>query len=155
MLSHADILEAHERIKGQLRRTPSEHSITLSKILGAEIYIKFENLQFTAAFKERGALNKLLRLREEGMQGGVIAMSAGNHAKAVAHHATRLGIPATIVMPKFTPNIKVADTEALGARVVLDGDTLVEASNRAAQLAADEGLTFVHPYDDPDVIAGR
>ena len=92
MLSHADILEAHERIKGQLRRTPSEHSITLSKILGAEIYIKFENLQFTAAFKERGALNKLLRLREEGMQGGVIAMSAGNHAKAVAHHATRRSV---------------------------------------------------------------
>ena len=155
VINFQDILAAEQRIAGQLRRTTCEQSVTLSRILGAEIFIKFENMQFTAAFKERGALNKLLLLREQGQSAGVIAMSAGNHAKAVAYHATRLGIPATIVMPRFTPNVKVADTEALGATVVLEGDTLVEASDCATQLARDQGLDFVHPYDDPAMIAGQ
>jgi threonine dehydratase len=149
------ILAARERIKGAVRHTPCEHSKTLSSMLGAQIYIKFENMQFTAAFKERGALNKLLLLQEQGLDGGVIAMSAGNHAKAVAYHAARLGIEATIVMPRSTPIVKIQDTEALGAEVVLKGETLAEASEHANDLARQRQLQFIHPYDDDDVIAGQ
>src|SRR5947208_1202846 len=135
--------------------TPARHSRTLSSIAGAQIFLKFENLQFTASFKERGALNKLLSLSRDERKRGVIAMSAGNHAQGVAYHAGRLGIPATIVMPSFTPNMKVTHTRGHGARVVLHGDTLAEAGAEAHRLAADEKLVFVHPYDDPRIIAGQ
>ncbi len=156
MLSFDQILLARERIKNNICHTPCAYSVTLSSLLGADIYIKFENMQFTAAFKERGALHKLLLLQEqEANVKGVIAMSAGNHAKGVAYHANRLGIPATIVMPTFTPIVKVTDTEALGATVVLHGETLSEASDRAYELAKQEQLIFIHPYDDFDVIAGQ
>ena len=156
MLSFDQILLARKRIKNDIRHTPSEYSVTLSRLLGVDIYIKFENMQFTAAFKERGALYKLLLLQEQNaIVGGVIAMSAGNHAKGVAYHASRLGIAATIVMPTFTPIVKISDTEALGATVVLHGDTLSEASDRAYQLAEQQQLTFIHPYDDFDVMAGQ
>ena len=137
-----------------MERTPSARSHTLSEVLGTGIVVKFENLQFTAAFKERGALNKLLTLTEDERRCGVVAMSAGNHAQAVARHATRLGIEATIVMPAHTPFVKVQRTEVLGARVVLHGAGLAEATAEAERLAA-EGRTFVHPYDDPAVIAGQ
>jgi threonine dehydratase len=123
-------------------------------VLGTGVVVKFENLQFTASFKERGALNKLLTLDDDERRCGVVAMSAGNHAQAVARHATRLGIEATIVMPAHTPFVKVQRTEVLGARVVLHGADLTEASAEAERLAA-EGRTFVHPYDDPAVIAGQ
>ena len=149
-----DVLAAAERIAGAVERTPSARSHTLSAVLGTGIVVKFENLQFTAAFKERGALNKLLGLTEDERRCGVVAMSAGNHAQAVARHATRLGIEATIVMPAHTPFVKVQRTEVLGARVVLHGDDLGEATQEARRLA-DEGRTFVHPYDDPAVIAGQ
>jgi threonine dehydratase len=155
MTDFEKILAARERIKGAVRHTPCEHSRTLSSMLGTEVYIKFENMQFTAAFKERGALNKLLLLQEQGFTGGVIAMSAGNHAKAVAYHAARMGIPATIVMPRSTPIVKIQDTEALGAEVVLHGETLAEASEHAHNLAQQRQLYFIHPYDDEDVIAGQ
>ena len=114
-------------------RTPCAHSRTLSEILGTEIWLKFENLQFTSSFKERGALNKLLQLSEEERQRGVIAMSAGNHAKAVAYHAQRLGIPATIVMPKNTPNVKVEDTRNFAATVILEGDSIDESAGYARE----------------------
>jgi threonine dehydratase len=149
-----DVRAAAERIAGAVERTPSARSDTLSEVLGTGIVMKFENLQFTAAFKERGALNKLLSLDEDERRCGVVAMSAGNHAQAVARHATRLGIEATIVMPAHTPFVKVQRTEVLGARVVLHGVDLGEATQEAWRLA-DEGRTFVHPYDDPDIIAGQ
>ena len=149
-----DVLAAAARIEGAVERTPSARSHTLSQVLGAGIVVKFENLQFTAAFKERGALNKLLSLTDDERRCGVVAMSAGNHAQAVARHATRLGIEATIVMPAHTPFVKVQRTEVLGARVVLHGADLGEATHEAQRLAA-EGRTFVHPYDDPAVIAGQ
>jgi threonine dehydratase len=149
-----DVLAAAARIEGAVERTPSARSHTLSAVLGAGIVVKFENLQFTAAFKERGALNKLLTLTDDERRCGVVAMSAGNHAQAVARHATRLGIEATIVMPAHTPFVKVQRTEVLGARVVLHGADLGEATHEAQRLAA-EGRTFVHPYDDPAVIAGQ
>ncbi|MFM2042880.1 MAG: hypothetical protein RLY86_1456 [Pseudomonadota bacterium] len=150
-----DIREARAAISGHLVNTPCIPSRTLSQICGAEIWVKFENLQFTAAFKERGALNKLRKLTAAERARGVIAMSAGNHAQGVAYHAGRMGIPATIVMPEGTPFIKVEMTEAHGARVVLTGTTLIEAAAEAERLAREEGLVFVHPYDDPDVIAGQ
>ena len=131
------------------------HSRTLSQITGAEIYLKFENLQFTASFKERGALNKLSRLTPEQHANGVIAVSAGNHAQGVAYHAQRLGIPAVIVMPRFTPTVKVERTRGFGAEIILTGDTFDDARKEAAILAAQRGLTMVHPYDDADVIAGQ
>ncbi len=131
------------------------HSRTLSQITGAEIYLKFENLQFTASFKERGALNKLSRLTPEQRASGVIAVSAGNHAQGVAYHAQRLGIPAVIVMPRFTPTVKVERTRGFGAEIILTGDTFDDARKEAAILAARRGLTMVHPYDDADVIAGQ
>ena len=122
---------------------------------GNELYLKFENFQFTASFKDRGALNKLLVLQQQGEVKGVIAMSAGNHAKAVAYHAQRLAIPATIVMPRNTPNVKVQDTKNFGARVVLNGDTLDEAASCAHQIAESEDLIFVHPYNDNEIMAGQ
>ena len=151
----SDIDEAAARIAGRVLRTPTLRSGTLSEIAGAEIWIKFENHQFVASFKERGALNKLAQLAPDERKRGVIAMSAGNHAQAVAYHAKRLGIAATIVMPRATPNAKVARTRDHGARVILEGDTLAEAAAYARDLAARENLVFVHPYDDPAIIAGQ
>jgi threonine dehydratase len=149
-----DVRAAAERINGAVERTPSARSHTLSEVLGTGIVVKFENLQFTASFKERGALNKLLSLTDDERRCGVVAMSAGNHAQAVARHATRLGIDATIVMPTGTPFVKAHRTEVLGARVVMHGGDLGEATDEARRLEA-EGRTFVHPYDDPAVIAGQ
>ena len=150
-----DIRSAAERLQGNVLLTPCNYSRTLSKITGAEIYLKFENLQFTAAFKERGALNKLLSLDAAERRRGVIAMSAGNHAQGVAYHARRLKIPAVIVMPKHTPNIKVEHTRAHGAEVILSGDTFDEASTFAQKLAKERKLTLIHPYDDKLVMAGQ
>ncbi len=136
--------------------TPCVESKTLGQILGAQVYLKFENLQFTASFKERGALNKLATLVETGgTQNGVIAASAGNHAQGVAHHAQRLGLRAVIVMPTLTPTVKVERTRGFGAEVVLHGETFDAARERAMQIAKAEGLAFVHPFDDVDVIAGQ
>jgi len=150
-----DVRAAARAIKGAVVRTDTEWSSTLSKVTGADVFVKFENHQFTASFKERGALNKLLSLDARQRTTGVIAMSAGNHALGVAYHAHRLGIPATIVMPEHTPNVKVRHTLGHGARVELTGATLTEARDQARALAAEQGLTFIHPYDDPLVIAGQ
>jgi threonine dehydratase len=150
-----DIRAAAQRIEGAVIRTPMMMSRTLSEMIGAEIWLKFENLQFTAAYKERGALNKLLHLTEEERARGVIAASAGNHAQAVAYHAKRLGIPATIVMPLHTPTIKVSQTEGHGARVLLHGAMFDDAYAYAHELEKAEGYVFVHPFDDPQVIAGQ
>jgi threonine dehydratase len=150
-----DVLAAAERIAGQVARTPSAHSRTLSAVVGCELVVKFENLQFVASFKERGALNKLLTLDAGQRACGVIAMSAGNHAQAVAYHAARLGIDATIVMPRATPFVKVQRTQELGAHVVLLGEGIAEATDEARRIAEKEGRVFVHPFDDPAVIAGQ
>ncbi|HEU0204588.1 MAG TPA: threonine ammonia-lyase [Burkholderiaceae bacterium] len=150
-----DIRRAAQRLAGQIEATPCLHSRTLSQISGAEVYLKFENLQFTASFKERGALNRLSVLTPEQRQRGVIAMSAGNHAQGVAYHAQRLGVPAVIVMPRFSPMVKIERTRGFGAEVVLAGDTFDDAKVDAERLAAERGLTMVHPYDDADVIAGQ
>lgn len=150
-----DIRAAAARISGSVERTPFLRSHTLSRITGCELYIKFENHQFTAAFKERGALNHLLSLSEEERARGVVAMSAGNHAQAVAYHAARLGIRATIVMPRHTPNLKVRNTRELGAEVHLEGEGVAEAGEVAWRLAAEHQLVFVHPYDDERIIAGQ
>ncbi|WP_319531395.1 threonine ammonia-lyase [uncultured Cohaesibacter sp.] len=150
-----DVLQAAEQIKGSVLRTPTLPAVKLSQILGADILVKYDNMQVTNAFKERGALNKLLSLSDEQKACGVIAMSAGNHAQAVALHATRLGIPSTIVMPEFTPFVKVAATKANGATVILEGETVAEAGEAAMRLAEEQKLTFVHPYDDFHVIAGQ
>ena len=150
-----DVRRAAARIGGAVVHTPCLRSETLSRIAKADVWLKFENLQFTASFKERGALNTLLQLTPDERGRGVIAMSAGNHAQGVAYHAGRLGIPATIVMPSFTPNVKVKHTRDHGARVVLHGDTLAEAAAEAHRLAKDERLVFVHPYDDPRIVAGQ
>lgn len=150
-----DVLAAHARIAPSIVRTPIMHSRTLSRITGANVWLKFENLQFTAAYKERGALNKLSLLDEEQRQRGVIAASAGNHAQGLAYHGARLGIPVTIVMPKPTPTVKVQQTEGHGARVILSGERFDDAYAAACTLAEQEGLTFVHPFDDADVIAGQ
>jgi threonine dehydratase len=149
-----DIRAAAERIKGAVIRTPMLVSRTLSEIVGAEVWLKFENLQFTAAYKERGALNKLLQLSPEERSRGVIAASAGNHAQAVAYHAKRLGIPSVIVMPESTPTVKVTQTAGHGAEVVLHGDMFDDAYARARELALEKGYVFVHPFDDPQIIAG-
>ena len=151
----ADVQQAAARIAGAVVHTPCLRSETLSRIAKADIWLKFENLQFTASFKERGALNTLLQLTPDERQRGVIAMSAGNHAQGVAYHAGRLGIPATIVMPAFTPNMKVTHTRGHGAKVVLHGNTLAEAAAEAHRLADAGKLVFVHPYDDPRIIAGQ
>ena len=154
-VSLGDIRAAAERIAGQVVRTPTMFSQTLSELTGATIYVKFENLQFTAAYKERGALNKLLLMDEATRSRGVIAASAGNHAQAVAYHGRRLGVPVTIVMPKPTPTIKVMQTEGHGATVILHGELYDEAYARARALEREQGLTFLHPFDDPQVIAGQ
>ena len=154
-LTLEDVRAAQTRIADQLSNTPCLHSRTLTQLTGAQIYIKFENLQFTASFKERGALNRLLQLTDDERRRGVCTMSAGNHGQAVAYHAHRLGIPATIVMPRHTPFVKVQHTRSHAATVVLHGDTLVEAFEHAQQILAEQGLTFVHPYDDPQVMAGQ
>src|ERR671923_2996155 len=154
-VSIADVRAAAERIAGAVEHTPCVPSRTLSQLTGAEIFLKFENLQFTASFKERGALNKLLSLSAAERKRGVIAMSAGNHAQAVAYHAARLGIPATIVMPKGSPNTKIKNTQVHGATVVLEGENLFEAGKHARALAARDDLAFVHPYEDPLIIAGQ
>jgi threonine dehydratase len=154
-ISPADVMRAADAIAGQVVRTPTLESKTLGALTGARIFLKFENLQFTAAYKERGALNKLLTLTADERRRGVIAMSAGNHAQGLAYHARRLGIPATIVMPRFTPLIKVQQTEGHDAEVVLHGEKLEEASAHAHLIAERRGLVFVHPYDDPLVMAGQ
>lgn len=154
-VSIEDVHSAAAAIRGSVLDTPCLLSRTLSEITGAEVYLKFENLQFTASFKERGALVKLLSLTPDQRARGVIAASAGNHAQGVAYHASRLGVPAVIVMPRFTPNIKIERTAAFGAEVVLHGEMFDEAKARALDLAGARGLQFVHPYDDEHVIAGQ
>jgi threonine dehydratase len=149
-----DIRSAAERIRGSVIRTPMLKSETLSQIVDAEVWLKFENLQFTAAYKERGALNKLLQLSDAERAAGVVAASAGNHAQAVAYHGRRLGIPVTIVMPVSTPMIKVTQTEGHGAHVVLRGERFDDAYAHARELEASEGYVFVHPFDDIIVMAG-
>src|SRR6266550_2617314 len=151
----ADVEAARRTIAGQVLRTPMLPAPKLSALTGAEVFVKYENLQVTNSFKERGALTKLAALNAADHARGVIAMSAGNHAQAVAYHARRLNIPATIVMPVTTPFVKVAATQAYGATVVLDGETVTEAQERAAAIAAEHSLVWVHPYDDADVIAGQ
>lgn len=151
-----DIRAAAEQLRGQVLRTPCTHSRVLSKITGAEVWLKFENFQFTASFKERGALNKLLSLTATERAAGVVAVSAGNHAQGVAYHATRLGIKSIIVMPRNTPFTKVRNTRELGGEVVLHGETLAEAADfMRAEYLDQRGMTLVHPYDDPYVIAGQ
>lgn len=154
-LAFEDILAARDRLQGHIERTPCRHSRTLSEITGAEVWVKFENLQFTAAYKERGALNKLLLLGENVRKRGVIAASAGNHSQGLAYHGSRLGVPVTIVMPRSTPFVKVQQTRAFGAEVVIDGETYDEASSYALKLCEERELTFVHPFNDLDVMAGQ
>ena len=149
-----DIHAAHARIADAVVRTPTLVSKTLSDLTGATVYLKFENLQFTAAYKERGALNTLLLLSDEAKAKGVIAASAGNHAQALAYHAQRLGVLATIVMPTNTPTVKVTQTQGHGADVILHGDTFDAAYAHARVLEGQRGFTFVHPFDDPRIIAG-
>ena len=151
----ADIEAAAARIEGSVVKTPTMHSQTLSDLTGANVWVKFENLQFTAAYKERGALNKLLLMDPALRRRGVIAASAGNHAQAVAYHGRRLGVPVTIVMPTATPTIKVMQTEGHGANVILHGDMFDHAYAEAKRMEAERGLTFLHPFDDPQVIAGQ
>ncbi|MDX1581189.1 MAG: threonine ammonia-lyase [Alphaproteobacteria bacterium] len=155
MVMLADIERAAAAIKGQVVSTPCLPSLTLSRQFGCEIFIKFENQQFTSSFKERGALHRLQLLSEEERARGVVCMSAGNHAQAVAYHAARLGIEATIVMPKATPNEKILRTEDHGAHVVVTGDSLEESDAAAHKLEREKGLVFIHPYDDEAVIAGQ
>ena len=155
MLALTDIEAAATRLQGQLLDTPCVASKTLSKITGAEVFLKFENLQYTASFKERGACNKLAQLSFEEGRRGVVAMSAGNHAQGVAYHAQRLGLRAVIVMPRFTPGVKIERTRGFGAEVVLHGDTLDESRTHALGLAESEGLVFIHPYDDEAIVAGQ
>ena len=150
-----DVRAAAQRIEGAVVRTPTMHSKTLSRIAGAEIWLKFENLQFTAAYKERGALNALLMMDEERRKRGVIAASAGNHSQGLSYHGTRLGVPVTIVMPKTTPMVKVMQTEKVGGKVQLEGETFDEAYAYARAMEKQLGLTFVHPFDDPNVAAGQ
>jgi threonine dehydratase len=155
MVTLADIEAARLTIAGHVMRTPELAAPPLSALTGADVFVKYENLQVTNSFKERGACVKLAALSAAERRRGVIAMSAGNHAQAVAYHARRLGIPATIVMPVTTPFVKVKATEALGATVVLDGETLTESQARAEAIADERNLVWVHPYDDPHIIAGQ
>ena len=154
-ISLDDVRDAARVLEGQVERTPLRKSRTLSEITGAEVWIKFENLQFTASFKERGALNKLSRLTDAEKAAGVIAASAGNHSQGVAYHGRRLGIPVTITMPVTTPFNKVEHTRAFGARVLLEGNTFDEAKAYAETVRQREGLTFIHPFDDPHIMAGQ
>ena len=155
MIELEDIRQAAARLQGQVLLTPCVESRTLSQITHAQVFLKFENLQFTASFKERGACNKLAQLTAAERARGVVAMSAGNHAQGVAYHAQRLGLRAVIVMPRFTPGVKVERTRGFGAEVVLHGDTLEEARAHAYALAEAQELTFVHPYDDAAIVAGQ
>ncbi|WGM41197.1 threonine ammonia-lyase [Caulobacter sp. NIBR1757] len=150
-----DIRAAAARLQGHIERTPCRYSKTLSEITGAQVWVKFENLQFTAAYKERGALNKLMLMSEADKAKGVIAASAGNHAQGLAYHATRLGVPSTIVMPRGTPFVKVEHTRAHGANVVIEGETYDDAYAHAMKLKDERGLTFVHPFNDLEVMAGQ
>ena len=154
-LTFDDIKAAATRLHGHIERTPCRHSRTLSEITGAEVWVKFENLQFTAAFKERGALNKLSLMSADERARGVIAASAGNHAQGLAYHAARMGVPVTIVMPKGTPMVKVEHTRGHGAEVVLEGESYDEAADVAQRLREQRGLVFVHPFNDFDVMAGQ
>jgi threonine dehydratase len=155
MIGLPEIRQAAERLQGQVLDTPCVESRTFSRMAGCRVFLKFENLQFTSSFKERGACNKLAQLSSEEKQRGVVAMSAGNHAQGVAYHAQRLGLRAVIVMPRFTPVVKVERTRSFGAEIVLHGDTLEEARTHALELAQAQQLTFVHPYDDEAIIAGQ
>jgi threonine dehydratase len=155
MITFEDVQQAADLLQGHLLDTPCIESRTLSQITGAQVFLKFENLQYTASFKERGACNKLAQLTPAQRQSGVIAMSAGNHAQGVAYHAQRLGIRAVIVMPRFTPGVKIERTRGFGAEVVLHGDTLDESRAHALVLAQSQGLVFVHPYDDEAIVAGQ
>ncbi|MGZ3315408.1 MAG: pyridoxal-phosphate dependent enzyme, partial [Caulobacteraceae bacterium] len=154
-LTFDSIKAAAARLKGHVERTPMRRSRTLSEITGADVWVKFENLQFTAAYKERGALNKLLQLTADERRRGVIAASAGNHAQGLAYHGARLGIPVTIVMPRGTPFVKVEQTRGHGAEVVMDGDNYDEAQAIAHKMSDDRALVFVHPFNDYDVMAGQ
>ncbi len=154
-LTLEEIRAAAARLQGEVSRTPCVPSRVLAGLAGCEVFLKFENLQFTASFKERGALNKLLQLTVQERATGVLAVSAGNHAQAVAYHAQRLGIAATIVMPRFAPSVKVERTRGFGAQVVLEGDSFEDARRRGLELAAERGLTVVHPFDDRAIIAGQ
>jgi threonine dehydratase len=154
-LSIDDIRAAADRLKGHIERTPCRHSRTLSEITGAEVWVKFENLQFTAAYKERGALNTLLQLSDNERGRGVIAASAGNHSQGLAYHAARLNIPVTIVMPRSTPFVKVQQTRAHGANVVLEGDNYDASSEVAMKLQVERDLAFIHPFNDLQVMAGQ
>jgi threonine dehydratase len=155
MLQLHDIQTAAGRLAGQVLDTPFVESRTISQLTGCQVFLKFENLQYTASFKERGACNKLAQLTPEERSRGVVAMSAGNHAQGVAYHAHRLGIRAVIVMPRFTPGVKVERTRGFGAEVVLHGDTLDASRAHARELAQQQGLVFVHPYDDEAIVAGQ
>ena len=154
-LTLADIRAAAERLRGEIVDTPCMPSRTLSAMAGCEVFLKFENLQFTASFKERGALNKMAQLTPAERASGVLAVSAGNHAQGVAYHAQRMGIPATIVMPRFAPAVKVERTRGFGANVMLEGDTFDDARSFGLILAQQRALTLVHPYDDLAVMAGQ
>ena len=155
LLTIEDVRAAAERLKGAVVRTPTLYSKTLSNITGANIWLKFENHQFTAAYKERGALNALSLLTDEQRARGVIAASAGNHSQGLSYHGTRLGVPVTIVMPRTTPHVKVMQTESVGGKVVLEGENFDQAYAHARTMEKDLGLTFVHPFDDPVVAAGQ
>ena len=155
MVTLTDIEMARRTICGHVLRTPLLPAPPLSALTGAEVFVKYENLQVTNSFKERGACVKLAALSADERRRGVIAMSAGNHAQAVAYHARRLAVPATIVMPVTTPFVKIKATETLGATVILDGETVAQAQARAETIAAKQNLVWVHPYDDPKIIAGQ
>jgi len=155
LLSLNDVKAAAARIGDAVVRTPTMHSKTLSRITGAEIWLKFENQQFTAAYKERGALNALLLLTDEQRAKGVIAASAGNHSQGLSYHGTRLGVPVTIIMPRNTPMVKVMQTQQVGGMVQLEGESFDEANEFALSMAKQLGLTFVHPFDEPNVAAGQ
>jgi threonine dehydratase len=150
-----DIKAAARRVDGHIERTPCRYSRTLSQITGAQVWVKFENLQFTASYKERGALNRLLQLSDDEKRRGVIAASAGNHAQGLAYHGDRLGIPVTIVMPRGTPFVKVQQTRDFGATVVIEGDGFDQAHEHALELRDERGLVFVHPFDDEGIMAGQ
>lgn len=155
LLNIADIEAARARIAGAVLHTPTTESRTLGEMVGARVFLKFENQQFTAAYKERGALNALLQMDREQRERGVIAASAGNHAQGLAYHGARLGVPVTIVMPKTTPQVKVMQTASHGAEIVLFGEKYDDAYAHARELEAERGLSFVHPFDDPRIAAGQ
>ena len=154
-VTYADILEAAQRIAGRIERTPTHHSRPLSRATGLDLWVKYENQHETGAFKERGALNRVLQLKPDEKARGVIAASAGNHAQALAHHAAAQGVPAVIVMPKATPNVKVEQTRARGAEIVLEGETFDDAFAHAMKLREARNLVFVHPFNDAQIIAGQ